>query len=237
MELITGKQPSRYFAVLYGVPGIGKSTVCSGLDRSLFIDLENGLSQIDCTKTPQIKDYASLTEALKFAIETSDFDNIIIDSATELEDLFVEKILSESGGKKSLADFGYGAGYVLLESEWVRFLRAVKAIKGAKKNVILIAHSQVQRYEDPTSESFDRYTISAHKKALEKLIPAADAILFCRHQTVLANSSANPTKKKALGTGRRIVIANENPAVVAKNRFGLADELELSAEIFKGMEG
>lgn len=44
--------------------------------------------------------------------------------------------------------------------------------------VIVIAHSKVERFEDPENSAYDRYTPRLHKSATSLLCEWADAVLF-----------------------------------------------------------
>lgn len=220
MEVICGPRPSSFMCCVYGRPGIGKSTLASYAPEALFLDISGGLDRIDCKRVPRIKSYSEFTDAVNFAY-SSEFKTIVIDEVGALEDLLTKKILSENQ-KGSLADFGYGKGYELLAQEWIRTLAGLDAVKANDKNVILVGHDVVEKFEDPTSENYDRYSINLHKKALTPFVGKMDAVLFCQFETFVKDKDAAKGKKRAVGGDHRLIHTTNNAAFVAKNRFNLA---------------
>ena len=50
--------------VLYGVPGIGKTTEASFAPKPIFLPVEDGLGQLDVPTFPQPKDYSEVASAI-----------------------------------------------------------------------------------------------------------------------------------------------------------------------------
>ena len=44
LPIITGKTPTAPKVLIYGLPGVGKSTLAAKLKRPLFLDFEGGLN-------------------------------------------------------------------------------------------------------------------------------------------------------------------------------------------------
>ena len=51
-SVTSGKRLAPPRLLVYGVEGCGKSTFCSGAPSPVFIQTEDGLGQIDCSKFP-----------------------------------------------------------------------------------------------------------------------------------------------------------------------------------------
>lgn len=231
MKLTSGKKNAPWMALIYGVPGIGKTTTACGAPNPLGIDLEGGMNEqvIDRNEDP-ITDLKTFMSCLRYAY-ASDFDTVIIDSATALEQILTKDILKDHKDKETLDDFGYGKGYVHLASKWVEVLGVMRSLKDKGKNVILIGHDQIQKVEDPTSENYDRYQPDIHKKSMSLVVSAMDAVFFARHEKVLKDKERSD-KKRGVSTGRRIVETEESAAWIAKNRFSLPSTVNLSTEIW-----
>lgn len=237
MELITGKINTPWMGLIYGVPGIGKSSLGAKAPSPLLIDLENGLSRIDCVRTPHITTWKAFEEALVYAAsdKAKDFKTIVIDSVDALEAIITQKTLEEDGsGKKSLAEFSFGKGYDLLSSNWSLVLKMLDKLKiKFGKNILFIGHETIHNFQDPASDSYDRYTIHMHKKSASQLVSRCDFVFFSRYEThTKKREGAMVDKKRAIGTGRRLLHTQETPSWVAKNRFNLEPEIELSPEVF-----
>ena len=64
-KLTVGKTPSPTRILLYGDAGVGKSSFAATAPKPVILVLEDGLDQIDCAKTPHIKDFATFIAYLK----------------------------------------------------------------------------------------------------------------------------------------------------------------------------
>ncbi|MBR3821276.1 MAG: AAA family ATPase [Kiritimatiellae bacterium] len=64
-NVITGKQPVPPRLMIYGSEGVGKSTFASNAPKAVFIQTEDGLSEIDCAKLPVVTTYDELLKQLK----------------------------------------------------------------------------------------------------------------------------------------------------------------------------
>lgn len=223
--------------VLYGTPGIGKTTWASGADNSLVVDLEQGATRIDCHRTRDIisewqshdPEKPGLVEVFQYVAQ-SDYDTVVFDSLTEVEKILLRKMLKEQGAT-SLGDFDYGAGYRYLETEWSNFLKYINRLYNLGKNVILIGHESVERVNDPTTDSYDRYQLDVYKKAASKIFADVDAVFFCKHNKILKEKQgAIGKQKRAVGDEKRLIFTTETPAFIAKNRFGLPSSFEMKLE-------
>ena len=69
--------------------------------------------------------------------------------------------------------------------------------------VIMIAHSQVQRVEDPTLPAYDRHGLKLHKRASALAEEFADVVLYAAMQTntITEDSGFNNKRTRATTTG------------------------------------
>ena len=94
---------------------------------------------------------------------------------------------------------------------------------------ILIAHSEIRKFEDPQGESYDRFGPKLHAKANGVLCEWADEVLFATYKvfTKTQDEGFNRKRTVGVGSGQRVLYTNDRPAYIAKNRLGLPDEIEL----------
>lgn len=86
--------PPRF--VVYGTEGIGKSTLGSQLPAPIFIQTEDGLSQIAADKFPQAQSYESVIEQLDALLnEEHEYQSVVVDSLDRLELLIFDSILRD----------------------------------------------------------------------------------------------------------------------------------------------
>ena len=225
-------QPPRI--MIYGSEGVGKSTFAALAPNPVFVQTEDGLSEIDCSNFPLAKNFDDVVLQLQAVRdEQHDYGTVVIDSLDWLERLVWDRVCADYGVKSiEKADGGYGKGYVHALTYWrqiVSLLNDIRARKGMA--VILIAHAAVERFEDPEHAAYDRYTPRLHKKACSLVCEWVDAVLFASRRMRVDSTTGKAAPVGADG-GERILRTNGSPACIAKNRFGLPTELPLSWSAF-----
>lgn len=98
-------------------------------------------------------------------------------------------------------------------------------------NVVLNAHSQIVKFEQPDEMgAYDRYQLKLGKKTSSQTAPLvkewSDMLLFLNYKTVSVAVDDKGKKHKAQG-GTRTVYATHHPAWDAKNRHDLPDEFPM----------
>lgn len=217
--------------LIYGVQGVGKSTFCNGAPNPVFICTEDGLGSIDATSFPLCRSFQDVLNCLESLLtDEHDFQTVVIDSLDWLEPM-LWKAVAQQEGKASIEDFGYGKGYVLALDAWAYFLQQLERLRNEKGMlIILTAHADVKRFDDPDKGSYNRYNIKLHTRAAEKVMEAVDCVFFANYQVVMKTDEVgfNQKKNRAMGNGQRLVYTQERPAYVAKNRYGLPDSIPLN---------
>ncbi len=231
MKIKRGRETKPRRVFLYGVEGIGKSSWANQAPNTLFLDIEDGLSDIDCAKSPHIIDLDQFNEALLFLAESKhDFQTVAIDSADWLEGLIHAEV-AKAAGKKSIADIGFGAGYKQALSYWDKILSRLDWLRRERDmGVIFLAHSQVKRHQDPEQESYDRFTPALHDLASAMIREWCDEVLFASYRVFIRKEDQGFGKERsiAMGSGERYLRTQESAACLAKNRLGMPPEIEFS---------
>jgi hypothetical protein len=223
MKITKGKQARAQRVVLYGVESVGKSTFAAQFPNPLFLDIEQGTSHLDVDRC-DINSWKQLTDSLAEA-KATDYQTIVIDSADWAERLCVEDLLATSK-KTSIEDFGFGKGWVMVAERMSRMLASVDTLIDAGKNVVLIAHSKIVRFEAPDAlAAYDRYELKLSKQSSPLLKEFADELWFLRFKTKV--STTDTGRGKGIGGKERILLTTHSAAYDAKTRSGLAEELPL----------
>lgn len=227
--------------LLYGVEGIGKSTFGSQAPKPIFIQTEDGLDEIECDKFPLATSYDDVTAALaELRSQQHDYETVVVDSMDWLERLVWDKLCAESGVNSiEKVDGGYARGYTLALAYWREVIDHLNALRNQRGMVVLlIAHSKVERFEDPESSPYDRYSPRLHKHAAALVSEWCDAVLFATRKIRTQSEDTGFNRKRtvahAVGKagGERVLRCVGGPSCVAKNRFGITDELPLSWAAF-----
>jgi hypothetical protein len=240
-QIQQGKHRAPPRITIYGVEGIGKSTFGAQTPRPVFIQTEDGLDEIACDKFPLAVTYDAVVTALtELRAAEHDYETIVVDSLDWLEHLIWDAVCVEYGAKSiEKVDGGYSKGYTHALTYWRQIIDMLGALrKDRGMAVILIAHAKVEKFEDPESAAYDRYSPRLHKHAAALISEWSDAVLFAtrklRTQTDDVGFNRKRTIANAIGKngGERILRCVGGPSCIAKNRFGLAEELPLSWAAF-----
>ena len=230
-----GKALAPRRTLLYGVHGVGKSTFGSMAEQPIFLQTEDGLGNIECERFPVASQYADVIAALsELYTEGHEYRTVVIDSADWLERLIFADVCQKRG-VESIEDIGYGKGYVFALTNWREVLQGLDALRSERgMAVILIAHAQIERFANPETDTYDRYSPRLQKQASALVQEWCDEVLFTTYKvhTKTTNEGFDRKRVQGIGTGERIIRTTERPAHVAKNRLNLPDEFPLDYRIY-----
>ena len=224
-------QRSRARRVLvYGTHGIGKSSFAASAPNPLVLDLEDGLGDIEVASSPKISRVADLMGWITELYEKDhDWKTIVIDSVDWLERI-IWSYTCEQHNKKAIEDFGFGKGYKYALENWSDVLEGLDALRNDKgMSVLLIAHSQTEKYENPETEPYDRYSPRLHKGASALVQEWCDEGLFaCYRVHTTKDRGKSGERHRGIGGEERVLRTRERPFCLAKNRLNMPDEIPLS---------
>ena len=211
--------------VIYGVEGIGKTTLAAQAPDPLFIDTEGGTSHLNVKRTQPPEDWQQLLDMVReVAVTPGLCKSLVIDTADWAEAMAIDAICKKYK-QTGLEAFGYGKGYTYLGEEFAKLLAACDGVIRAGVNVIIIAHARQRRVELPDETGgFDVWGLKLSKQCAPMLKEWADALLFANYKTFVVQVDANHNKAQG---GKRVIYTTHSPTRDAKNRHGLADELDM----------
>lgn len=234
-QVTTGRSPAPRRVMLYGTHGIGKSTFASRAPKPVFIQTEDGLGEIECDKLPMTTAFDQAMQALsELYTEKHPFRTVVVDSLDWLERLIWAEVCRKRN-VESIEDIGYAKGYAFALTQWRDFLEGLTALRNDKgMMVVLIAHARIERFENPETESYDRYVPRLHRLASQVLQEWCDEVLFATFKVFTKQTDEGFDRKRSqgIGTGERIMRTVERPAHVAKNRLNLPDEMPLDWDAY-----
>jgi hypothetical protein len=226
MKIISGKLKRPQRVVIYGVESVGKTTFAAQFPKPLFLDIEGGTNHLSVDRA-EINSWRELADAVK-EIKDTDYETVVIDSADWAERLAVEDLLAMHK-KQSIEDFGFGKGWVMVAEKISRFLTALDGLIDNGRNVVLLAHSKVQRVEPPDIlAAYDRYELKLSKQSSPLVKEWADELWFFRFKTKAVQQDGG--KAKGIGGKERVIYTTHSAAYDAKTRSGLAEEIPMAWE-------
>jgi len=234
-NLIRGKQPKPPRVVLYAGHGIGKSTFAASAPSPIFIQTEDGLGNIDTTAFPLATTFSEVIEALDTLIgQEHDFQTVAIDSLDWMEQLIWFDIEQRYSEKET----AYGKGAMIaVDNYWRPVLDRLNILRNQRSMaVILLAHCEVKKFDSPEVDSYERYQIKLQARASAVVQEWADVVGFANFRTLVLKEEKTGfdkvAKTRGTTTGERLLYLVEKPAYVAKNRYGLPEQLPLSWQAF-----
>jgi hypothetical protein len=217
-------------ALVYGVEGVGKSTLGAGLPEPLFICAESGTEQLDVARLPEPRAWSEVLGALdELAAGGHGYQSVVVDTVDWLEPLLWDHLCTKHKWS-SIEAPGYGKGYVEALSEWRQLLRRLDQVRAAGLHVLLLAHATVRRVSPPDLEAYDRYSLKVNEKAAALVREWADAVLFAQYEVSTAKGRTDRVAK-AYSTGERVLRTVYSASWDAKNRWGLPETVPLDAHV------
>ena len=230
MKIVKGKRPSPRRCLLYGPHGVGKSTWAAAAPSAVFINLEDGLNDLDVQATEHLVSVQAVMDALQWlTIAEHQYRTVIIDTVDWLEHL-INKEVAQHFGVKNIGEVDWGKGYSRSLWYWQQILAMLDHLRKARSMaVILLGHSRIVPVKTPEGLSFDRYEPDLHSNAKgegsSSLVQEwCDEVLFANFRLY---TSQQIKRDIAKGGKERIIKTSESGACLAKNRIGLPDELPM----------
>jgi hypothetical protein len=221
--------------LLYGPPGIGKTTWAATLPHPIMLRTEDGMGTLSIPTFPKIAStYSDVMEAFATLIqEDHEYQTLILDSITSLEPIIWRQV-SQRLGVASIEAPGFGKGYVEADAEWATILDGCDALRDRGMTVVLIAHNVVAKFSDPTGDDYDRHEVALHKRAKGMVTKWSDITAFAHWKVLTRTVESGFNKKvtKGIATDTRLLGLVERPGYDAKNRYALPSVLPLDATEF-----
>lgn len=234
MRIQKGKQTRAQRVVIYGVEGIGKSTLASAAPAPLFLDTENGTGQLDIDRV-EVQSLADIAAALNYmqGEGRGQYKTLVLDTADNLWRLCADSICVENNWT-DIEKPGYGKGYAMAGDRFRQVLARLDDVMKQGVHIVIVSHAKIDKISPPDNAEYSKYAIKVcapNKQAeasRELLKEWCDCLLFCHYDTTVDSS-----KGKAVGKHKRIVSTTCSPAWEAKNRYNLPEAMDMTADTMK----
>lgn len=192
-------------------------------------------SQVVC------RSWADLRQAVVDILDAppEGFRKIAIDTLNGMERLCIEHICRKNN-VDSIEDVGggFGKGYTATAEAMFGLKQDLDALRSKHKlHIILLGHSHVKTFNDPNGPAYDRYELRMNAKVAAIWMEWSDMVLFAAFEATVKGGTRgkeieDPMKKgKATGL-RRVIYTTQDPAYMAKNRYNLPVDIDMSWDAF-----
>lgn len=222
---------------VYGMPGIGKSTLASKFPAPIFMAFDDGQYKIAGAKKFPVKpeSFSEVLDGIHF-LETDEhkYQTLVFDLIEGIEPLIYKQVVAErvnSKGSKvrSIDEFGFQDGYRMAVDYWRTFTTALERMQRARNiEVIFLSHEVTRSVKNPNGEDYMRAEPNVHRNAVDYLYGWTDYVLQATKE-VYTTTSRN--RVKGHSDGVHILRSAGQPAYVAKRRTALPDPLELDGDL------
>lgn len=210
--------------LIYGPPGVGKTTLAADAPSPIVLPVEDGLGDLDVASLERPATWSEVIEAIaSVATEEHEYRTLVIDSLTALEGLAHAHMMSRDRRRPESIDQWEG-GYnkwrqSALDFAWRPLQRACDRVIDRGISVVMIAHSVVRAHKDPESEGWDEHSPQLEPLAAGAMIQWSDDVLFARFEEARVTDTSGHTKGQS--TGRRVLHTEHSATAVAKSRRAL----------------
>jgi AAA domain len=211
--------------VVYGKPGIGKTTFAAGANKPLIIDLEGSADYIDVPKANP-KNFAEFTQIIDALLaEQHDYKTLCIDTLDWLESMIHEDICKRVKAKtitdKHVAETAYGNGHILATNSFIDIRNKLDRLRIEKgMAIVLNAHTLVKKRNDPLDGDFDEHALKLHDKFAGAAVEWADAVLLLKQKTIQSDKTPNGLKEVG-----RVMYTSGILGTTTKNRLYLPETI------------
>lgn len=140
--------------LIYGQPGVGKTSLALSAPKPLLIDFDNGLRRVEKqyqTDSVQVESYQDLLDILTKE-DISAYETVVIDTLGKVIDRMGDWLalsnpkLKQADGQLSQKGWGNIKG---------EFQRLLKLLEGKNKSVIFVSHEKEEKVDDKVNKRID----------------------------------------------------------------------------------
>ncbi len=139
----------RFSAIIYGSPGVGKTTLALSAPAPILIDFDRGVSRVRAQHRKDTIVCNTYEEVLSdvHSKEMAEYETIVIDTGGSFVTFLKDwAFRTQPGCKTKAGDFNSLKGFGFVKSEFSSFTDEIKTV--LNKNVIYVFHSQEQSDKD-----------------------------------------------------------------------------------------
>lgn len=180
---IIAQQAKDHILVVYGPPGVGKSTFCNNLEdpsEVFFMSTDRGTRTIasnrqECNTWKDVEDVLAALEAG----QSKNYSMIVLDHLDDLA-MMAEDATCEELGIESLGDAGFAKGWRAYKK---RIHTLFARLRVMDLGIVGICHEAIKTVRNRSIE-LERIMPDLSKSAWKVIVPLADVVIYCGFKSV-----------------------------------------------------
>ena len=205
---IISKNLKGKYAMFYGLPGVGKTSLAAQFPKILIIGFEMGTNALNNVYVQPAKTWNDwktiVSQLIKKAEVREKFDSVAIDTVDSAWDLCVKYICTQAGVEK-LGDIPWGQGYDMAKKE---FSTTFRDLTYAGYGLIFISHSTEKTLKDEKGEEYQQIAPALPQRPYDIVNKMVDIIGYIRE-----------INDEQSGERKRVIFFRGDDRFFAKSRF------------------
>lgn len=168
------------FIFLYGLPGVGKTSLAAQFPKSLILGFEQGTNALDDVFVAPMKTWSDWRSVLSQLTRDEElkqkFETICFDTADMMWDILVRKICAEHQVTR-IGEIGWGQGYEEAKAE---FLSGLDQLSKAGYGIVFISHSTEKTFKNEKGEEYTKIVPALPNRPFDVINKMVDLVGYIR---------------------------------------------------------
>ena len=217
MTTSSKKRPMRI--MVYGDPGIGKSTLGASMPGALMVDMNGRTDHLFVDRHEQ--DTWSWADFEKLLKSGPKCGSLVFDDVVGMAELAEDEVAKDY--QKPFAKIGWRDGHKAAATLWLTLLARIERWQRASgAHVCMICHARVAKQKNPAGEDYGQIVPDLEPEVRAPIVRWCDAVFYA-HREILVGSDG-----KAVETGRHVLDTCGSAGWLAKNQWSLPARIDMS---------